>query len=127
MTAMPDQTLPLPDTLPQLLRHHTRRFGETKIAMREKDRGIWKPYTWAEYYAIVERLTMAFLEMGLQPDEKVAIIGENKPHVYWFELAALTCRAPVLGIFSDCGPEEIKYFLTHSVPWLFFPHPCNTL
>jgi len=114
MTAMPDQTLPLPDTLPQLLRHHTRRFGETKIAMREKDRGIWKPYTWAEYYAIVERLTMAFLEMGLQPDEKVAIIGENKPHVYWFELAALTCRAPVLGIFSDCGPEEIKYFLTHS-------------
>lgn len=114
MTAMPEKTQRLPDTLPQLLRYHYRRFGDSKIAIREKDRGIWKPYSWSEYYAIVERLTMAFLELGLQPDEKVAIIGENKPHVYWFELAALTCRAPVLGIFSDCGPPEIKYFLTHS-------------
>lgn len=104
----------LPDTLPKLLLHHYRRFGDSRIAMREKDRGIWKPYTWAGYFDIVRRLTMAFLELGLQPDEKVAIIGENKPHVYWFELAALTCRAPVLGIFSDCGPEEIKYFLLHS-------------
>jgi long-chain acyl-CoA synthetase len=108
------QTKELPDTLPQLLRYHYRRFGNSRIAMREKDRGIWKPYTWSDYYSIVERLTMAFLELGLLPDEKVAIIGENKPHVYWFELAALTCRAPVLGIFSDCGPPEIKYFLTHS-------------
>jgi len=111
---MLEQTQELPDTLPQLLRYHYRRFGNSKIAMREKDRGIWKPHTWSDYYAIVERLTLAFLELGLQPDEKVAIIGENKPHVYWFELAALTCRAPVLGIFSDCGPPEIKYFLTHS-------------
>ena len=104
----------VPETLPQLLLHHYRRFGDSRIAIREKDRGIWKPYTWADYYSIVQRLTMAFLELGLRPDEKVAIIGENKPHVYWFELAALTCRAPVLGIFSDCGPQEIKYFLTHS-------------
>jgi long-chain acyl-CoA synthetase len=111
---MLEQTKELPDTLPQLLRYHYRRFGNSRIAMREKDRGIWRPYTWSDYYAIIERLTLAFLELGLLPDEKVAIIGENKPHVYWFELAALTCRAPVLGIFSDCGPPEIKYFLTHS-------------
>jgi long-chain acyl-CoA synthetase len=114
VTAMPEMAQGLPDTLPQLLRYQYRRFGDRRIALREKDRGIWKPFTWADYYAIVRRLTYAFLELGLQPNEKVAIIGENKPHVYWFELAALTCRAPVLGIFSDCGPPEIKYFLTHS-------------
>src|SRR4030042_1214988 len=114
MTAMPEKAQGLPDTLPQLLRYQYRRFGDRRIALREKDRGIWKPFTWADYYAIVRRLTYAFLELGLRPDEKVAIIGETKPHVYWFELAALTCRAPVLGIFSDCGPPEIKYFLTHS-------------
>ena len=101
---MPEQKQGLPDTLPQLLRHHHRKFGDSRIAMREKDRGIWNKYTWADYYSLVHRLTMAFLELGLQPDEKVAIIGENKPHVYWFELAALTCRATVLGIFSDCTP-----------------------
>ena len=111
---MTAQAQEIPDTLPQLLRYHYRRFGDTKIAMREKDRGIWNKYTWADYYAIVERLTMAFLELGLQKNEKVAIIGENKPHVYWAELASLSCGAPVLGIFSDCTPPEIKYFLEHS-------------
>ncbi len=111
---MPEQTQRTPSTLPQLLRYHNQRLGGRRIALREKDRGIWKPFTWSEYYSIVRRLTYAFLDLGLQPDEKVAIIGENKPHVYWFELAALTCRAPVLGVFSDCGPQEITYFLTHS-------------
>lgn len=111
---MLEQTQTLPDTLPRCLRFHAQRHGASRIALREKDRGIWKPYTWKEYYAIVRQLTLAFLELGLEPGEKVAIIGENKPHVYWFELAALTCRAPVLGVFSDCGPQEIKYFLTHS-------------
>ncbi|MBT4643123.1 MAG: AMP-binding protein [Deltaproteobacteria bacterium] len=114
MKTTSEQRLDLPDTLPKLLRYHYHKFGTTRIAMREKDRGIWNKYTWSDYYSIVQQMTMAFVELGLQPDEKVAIIGENKPHVYWVELAALTCRAPVLGIFSDCTSAEIKYFLTHS-------------
>lgn len=111
---MTDQTGMSPDTLPKLLLHHYQRHGDSKIALREKDRGIWKKYTWADYYAIVESLTMAFLELGIKKDDKISIIGENKPHVYWFELASLTCRAPVVGIFSDCTPPEIKYFIEHS-------------
>jgi len=103
-----------PDTMPKLLLYHYRKHKGSKIALREKDRGIWKKYTWADYYSIVERLTMAFLEMGIKKNEKVSIIGENKPHVYWFELASLICGAPVVGIFSDCTPSEIKYFLEHS-------------
>ena len=102
------------DTLPKLLAYYYKKYGDGKIAIREKDRGIWIPYTWADYYSIVQRLTMAFLELGIERNDKVAIIGENKPHVYWFELAALACGSPVLGIFSDCTPPEIEYFLNHS-------------
>jgi long-chain acyl-CoA synthetase len=104
----------VPDTLPKCLLFNHRKYGRAKIALREKDRGIWIPYTWSDYYSIVQRLAMAFLQLGLQKNDKVAIIGENKPQVYWFELAALTCGAPVLGIFSDCRPPEIEYFLNHS-------------
>ena len=64
---MPDQTKGTPYTLPRLLRHHTEKYGDRKIALREKDRGIWKPYTWADYYSIVRRLACAFIELGLQP------------------------------------------------------------
>ncbi|MDQ7783296.1 MAG: AMP-binding protein [Desulfomonilaceae bacterium] len=102
------------NTLPKLLLRHTERFQDRRVALREKDRGIWNTYTWSDYYSIVESLAAAFVVMGLKKDEKVAIIGENKPHVYWFELGAQICRAPVVGVFSDCSAEEIKYFLTHS-------------
>lgn len=102
------------NTLPKLLLRHSERFHDRRVALREKDRGIWKTYTWSDYCAIVESLAAAFLAMGLRKDEKVSIIGENKPHVYWFELGAQICRAAVVGIFSDCSADEIKYFLTHS-------------
>jgi len=102
------------NTLPKLLLHNYERLQDRRTAVREKDRGIWKSYTWSEYYSIVESLAAAFLALGLNKDDKVSIIGENKPHVYWFELAAQACGAPVVGIFSDCSTEEIKYFLTHS-------------
>lgn len=111
---MVEHTKVASDTLPKLLLYHYRKYKDSRIALREKDRGIWIKYTWADYYSIVERLAMAFIELGLQKNEKVAIIGENKPHVYWGELASLSCGAPVVGIFSDCTPPEIKYFLEHS-------------
>ena len=102
------------DTLPKLFLYQYQKYGDSRIALREKDRGIWKKYTWADYYAIVSRLTMAFLELGLQKDDKVSIIGENKPHIYWFELASLICRAWAVGIFSDCTAKEVKFFLEDS-------------
>lgn len=102
------------DTLPKLLLRNYQSYQDGRVALREKDRGIWKRYTWADYYAIVESLAAAFLAMGLKEGDKVSIIGENKPHVYWFELSAQVCGAPVVGIFSDCSAQEIKYFVTHS-------------
>ncbi|MDY6968288.1 MAG: AMP-binding protein, partial [Spirochaetota bacterium] len=111
---MEEQKQIIADTLPKLLLHHYQRFGDSRIALREKDRGIWIKYTWADYYSIVQKLTMAFVELGLEKNDKVSIIGENKPHVYWYELASLVCGAPVVGIFSDCTPPEIKYFIDHS-------------
>ncbi len=101
-------------TLPRLLLRNTLRYGDGKIALREKDRGIWKSYTWSEYFRIVSQLALVFDALGLKKGDKVAIIGENKPHVYWFEMALLSCGAIVLGIFSDCSAEETKFFLDHS-------------
>jgi len=104
----------LSGTLPKLLLRNCLRYGDSRVALREKDRGIWISYTWKKYFDIVSALALAFREEGLKKGDKVAIIGENKPHVYWFELAALSCGAVVFGIFSDCSSEEVKYFLDHS-------------
>jgi long-chain acyl-CoA synthetase len=102
------------DTLPKILLRNYLRFGSSEIAMREKNKGIWQKYTWADYYNVVKYLTLAFLSMGLKPGERVAILGENKPQQYWFELAAHSAKATVVGIFADCTPAEVRYYVDHS-------------
>lgn len=102
------------DTLPKLLLRNYRKFGADGTAIREKNMGIWESYTWSEYYDIVRALALSFIEMGLESGDKIGIIGENKPHVYWYELAAQSLRATVVGIFADCTPPEIQHYASHS-------------
>jgi len=114
--------MPGEDTLPKLFVENYKRYGHHKIAMREKDRGIWKSYTWADYYKKVKYLSLFLTRDGLEPGDKVAIIGENKPEVYWAEMAAQAARGTVVGIFADCLPSEIKYFVNHADVSFIFAH-----
>ncbi|MCX5874471.1 MAG: AMP-binding protein [Deltaproteobacteria bacterium] len=102
------------DTLPKLLLRNRSKFGSSQAAAREKTMGIWQSYSWEDYYSIVKHLCLAFVSMGLEKGDRVSILGENKPHVYWFELAAQSARAVVVGVFADCTPPEVEYYLSHS-------------
>jgi len=101
------------DTLPKLLRRNYLKHTSA-VAIREKDMGIWQSYTWTNYYELVKHLCLAFISMELKPGERVSILAENKPHAYWFELAAHSARAVVVGIFADCTPPEVEYYVGHS-------------
>jgi long-chain acyl-CoA synthetase len=102
------------DTLPKLLRWNYQKHGGRKVAMRVKDRGIWQSYTWKEYYEKVKYLSLGLMRLGLERGDKVSILGENKPEWYWAELAVHCAGAIVVGIFTDCIPSEVKYYLEHS-------------
>jgi len=110
------------DTLPKLFKSNCERYGNKKIAMRKKTRGVWKSYTWADYYQKVKHLSLFLISMGLKPGDKVAILGENSPEVYWAELAAISARGVVVGIFSDCSGDEVKYFVNRSECSFIFAH-----
>ena len=98
------------DSLPKLLLRNARDHRD-EVALREKLLGIWKIYTWGDYYEQVKFLALAFVAQGLEAGDRVAIIAENKPHAYWFELAAQAADGTVVGIFSDCTPKEVAYYL----------------
>ena len=102
------------DTLPKLLREKARRLGDRQMAMRVKDRGIWQRYSWKDYYEKVRDLCLGMISLGLQQEDKICIIGENKPEWFWAELAAQCAGAVAVGIFTDCVPSEVKYFVEHS-------------
>jgi long-chain acyl-CoA synthetase len=82
--------------------------------MRVKDRGIWKEYTWEDYYEKVKGLCLGMISLGLERGDKVSILGENKPEWFWAELAAQAAGCAAVGIFTDCLPSEVKYYVEHS-------------
>ena len=102
------------ETLPQVLRENYEKYGSHVVAMRVKDKGIWKEYTWEDYYQKVKHFCMGLVSLGLQKGDKVSILGENKPEWFWAELAVQSARGAAVGIFTDCLPEEIKYYVGHS-------------
>ncbi|MBW1672223.1 MAG: AMP-binding protein [Deltaproteobacteria bacterium] len=102
------------ETLPQVLRENYEKYSSHVVAMRVKHKGIWKEYTWEDYYQKVKHFCMGLVSLGLQKGDKVSILGENKPEWFWAELAVQSARGAAVGIFTDCLPEEIKYYVGHS-------------
>jgi long-chain acyl-CoA synthetase len=100
-------------TLPQLLKDNFEE-APNKIALRFKDLGIWKTYTWADYYEHVKALALGLVALGAKTGDTVGIIGENQPPWYWGEIAIQALQGICVGIFVDAVPSEIKYILEHS-------------
>src|SRR4030067_91106 len=67
------------DTFPKLLLRNAERLGDRKVAMREKEFGIWQEFTWKEYHEHVKSFSLGLTSLGLSPGDKVAIIGDNRP------------------------------------------------
>ena len=101
-------------TLPRLLLRNAQRFGHRKAAMREKDRGIWQTYSWADTLAQVKTFALGLAALGLRRDEKVAIIGDNRPRLYW-ALSAVQCLGGIpVPLYQDAIAKEMQYVLDHS-------------
>jgi len=101
------------NTLPKILRHNYRKFSNS-VAMREKDQGIWNTYLWKDYYESVKFLALGLADIGLLRGDKVALIGETKPEIFWAELAVQALGGVSVGIFSDCIASEVQFYLDHS-------------
>ncbi len=102
------------DTLPKNLLAAVRKYGDKKVAMRKKDLGIWRSYTWQESCEQVKRLCLGLMKLGLKRGEKVCIIGDNDPQYFWAQLAIQSAGGVSVGIFTDSTPPEIQYIVDHS-------------
>jgi long-chain acyl-CoA synthetase len=101
-------------TLPKLLLESARRHGDGKVAMREKEFGIWRPITWRRYLDEVRLLALGFTALGLRPGDKVALIGHNRPEGLWAEMAALAVGGVVVWLYQDALLDEVQYVIDHS-------------
>jgi long-chain acyl-CoA synthetase len=101
-------------TIPKLFLHQCKKYGRNKVAMREKEFGIWRPFTWQDYYDNVKYLSLGMVSLGLNRGDKVAMIGDNRPEGLWSEMAALCAGGVGVWLFQDCMMDEVKYIIDHS-------------
>jgi long-chain acyl-CoA synthetase len=101
-------------TIPQLFYRQCKRYGNEKVAMREKEFGIWRPFTWQDYLDNVKYLCLGMVSLGLKRGDKVAMIGDNRPEGIWAEMATMCAGAIPVWLFQDCMMEEVKYIVHHS-------------
>ena len=101
-------------TIPKLFYERTKRYGKDKVAMREKEFGVWRPITWQDYLENVKHLSLGLISLGLKDGDKVAMIGDNRPEGLWAEMATLCARGVAVWLFQDCLIEEVKYIIDHS-------------
>jgi long-chain acyl-CoA synthetase len=100
-------------TLPRLLIENARRLGN-RVALREKDFGIWQTVTWRQFADHVRAFAMGLRALGLQRGDKVAIIGDNRPEWLYAELAAQAIGGASIGIYQDSVAEEVRYLVEAS-------------
>ncbi len=102
------------ETFPQLLLERAKEYGNKKIALREKEFGIWQPVSWQEYMEHVKYFCLGLTSLGLERGDTIAIIGDNRPEWLYSELAAQSAGAKSIGIYQDAIVKEAIYIISHA-------------
>jgi long-chain acyl-CoA synthetase len=100
-------------TIPQLLRQRASMHGDA-LALREKEYGIWNPYSWRHYYETARAVALGLLSLGLKPGDRVAIAGENTPEWFYADLGVQMIGAVAVGIYPTNPWVELQYIVRHS-------------
>ncbi|KPK28570.1 MAG: hypothetical protein AMK69_08595 [Nitrospira bacterium SG8_3] len=99
------------NTIPGLIKANYEKWGENEVAVRDKDFGLWQEYTWTDSYEKIKHFCLGLKSLGLEPEDKVAVIGDNEPEWYWAAFATQAARGIVVPQFTDAIPDELKYLI----------------
>jgi long-chain acyl-CoA synthetase len=105
---MPDLT-----TLPRLLQRNARELGD-RPAMREKDRGIWQTWSWRQYHDQVRDLAQGLASLGFRRGDRLSVIGDNRPRLYWAQVAAQSLGGISVPVYQDSIAKELAFVWNHA-------------
>jgi long-chain acyl-CoA synthetase len=107
------------DTYPKLLRRNAREHGG-EVALREKNLGLWREFTWNDYQARVRDFSLGMIGLGLGRGDVIGIIGDNRPDWVAAEIASHAIGGMSLGLYRDVLDEEAAYLLSYGEAKLVF-------
>ncbi len=98
------------DTFPRLLLHQAA-VRANRPAMREKDLGIWQTWTWGQVRDEVRALACGLAELGFKRGDNLAIIGDNRPRLYWTMCAVQMLGGVPVPMYQDAAAQELVFVL----------------
>ncbi|EHJ9982156.1 long-chain fatty acid--CoA ligase [Vibrio parahaemolyticus] len=101
------------DTFPKVLQHNAKHWPE-QVAMREKEFGIWREFTWQDYENRVKWMALSLQDLGIGEQDVIGLLGDNRPEWVWGELAAHAIKGYSLGIYQDSMHEEVAYLINYA-------------
>ncbi len=112
MNALEPQAIDLAGqaTVPALFWHRATSRPD-KMALREKDRGIWKAYTWGDYGEAAKAVGCGLIALGLQPGEHVAILSDNNKEWLFCDFGVLCAAGVSTGIYPTDSPAQVEYLI----------------
>ena len=100
-------------TLPQMLRERARQDAQ-RVAIRQKDFGIWKPFTWAQYFVRACHFGLGLRALGLPDDGHVGVISENRIEWVLAQMGAGLVGAVTVGVYPTSPSSEVAYVVGHA-------------
>ena len=100
-------------TLARLLQRNARDL-HNKPAIREKDRGIWQTWTWRQYHDQVRDFALGLAALGFKRGERLSVIGDNRPRLYWAQVAAQCLGGVPVPVYQDSIAKELAFVWNHA-------------
>ena len=107
MAALPERTLP------QMLREQARTQPQ-RVAIRQKDFGIWHPVTWADYFSRASHVGLGLRTLGLPEGGHVGVLSENRIEWALAQVGAGLIGAVTVGVYPTSPWPEVAYVLGHA-------------
>ena len=103
-----------PQTMPQYLLKQVEKHGDNQVAIRQKEFGIWREFSWQASYDQIKDFALGMIVLGLQRGDHVCSIGDNDREYIWGYFGVQSVGGAVVGLYTDAIPNEMEYIVNHS-------------
>lgn len=94
-----------------ILSVYTEKWPEQQVALARKENGTWRKYSPKEYQELTRKVSYALIELGIMPDDKVALISGNRPEWNILDMAIMQVGAITVPIYPTISKEDYRYIL----------------
>ncbi|MCK5096514.1 MAG: AMP-binding protein, partial [Desulfobacteraceae bacterium] len=107
--------LPVPGkTLPEIFLKQKNKYGANRVAIRTKNDGFWKEYSWDDYFDNIQKVAAGFLSLGIKPFDRVCLVSANCPEWLFISLALQSIGAYLVPVYPNSTPDQAKYVVENS-------------